>query len=116
MLVVLLVILIVRCAVQKNIEPDFPKEMLPQVKVEYAKQYDKGQILYNINCAKCHTKKEGRKFSVPDFSQDQLRGYELRIVNAQHESSMPDSLVTEEELGIIMTFLLYKTKNKFEGK
>jgi len=103
--------LIISCAVQKTIEPEFPEAMLPHVKAEYAVRYDKGQILYNMNCARCHTTKQGRKISVPDFRPDQLKGYELRIANAQHESNMPDTLVTEEELGIIMTFLMYKKKN-----
>lgn len=110
-LITLLVLLIAACKVQKNVEPDFPEAMLPHVKTEYAARYDKGQVLYNMNCAKCHTTKTGRKLIVPDFKPEQLRGYELRIANAKHESSMPDSLVTEEELGIIMTFLTYKKKN-----
>lgn len=102
---------IISCAVQKTIDPEFPEAMLPHVKAEYAVRYDKGQILYNMNCARCHTTKQGRKLIVPDFRPDQLKGYELRIANAQHESNMPDTLVTEEELGIIMTFLMYKKKN-----
>ncbi len=100
------------CRVQKQIDPEFPEAMLPHVKEEYAKRYDKGQILYNLNCSRCHTKKEGRKLIVPDFRPEQLKGYELRVANAQHESNMPDTLVTEEELSIIMVFLNYKKKNK----
>ncbi len=102
---------ILSCSVQKTIEPEFPEAMLPHVKVEYAARYEKGQILYDINCGKCHTTIIARKKIVPDFKQEQLKGYELRIANAQHEKNMPDSLVTEEELGIIMTFLMYKKKN-----
>lgn len=99
------------CSVQKYIEPDFPEAMLPHVKAEYAQRYEKGQILYNMNCATCHTTKSGRKYIVPDFHPDQLRGYVLRVANTEHENNMPDSLVSEEELGIIMTFLSYKKKN-----
>ncbi|WP_317897427.1 hypothetical protein [Aurantibacillus circumpalustris] len=104
-------LLIVACTAQKYIEPDFPEAMLPHVKTEYVKRYDQGQILYNMSCAGCHNKKDGRKIIVPDFEPDQLRGYEIRVSNAQHEQNMPDTLVTEEELGIIMTFLSYKKKN-----
>jgi len=53
---------------------------------------------------------------VPDFKPEQLRGYELRVANKLHETNMPDSLVSEEELGIIMTFLTYKKKNKLPAK
>jgi hypothetical protein len=106
----------IACTGQKKIEPDFPEAMLPHVKTEYAKRFEKGQVLYKISCGKCHTTKMGRKEIVPDFLPEQLRGYELRVVNAIHERNMPDSLVTEEELGIIMTFLSYKKKNKMPAK
>jgi mono/diheme cytochrome c family protein len=96
---------------QKKIAPDFPKEMLAHVKVEYLLQYEKGQVLYNINCARCHTEKVSRKEIVPDFTDDQLVGYELRVLNPKHESDIPETTVTAEELGLIMTFLKYKKKN-----
>jgi len=106
----------IACTVQKSIEPDFPEAMLPHVKNEYARRYEKGQILYNMNCSKCHTTISGRRMIVPDFKPEQLRGYELRVANKLHETNMPDSLVSEEELGIIMTFLTYKKKNKLPAK
>lgn len=96
---------------QKKIPADFPKEMLPEVKAEYQKTYDKGQILYNINCGKCHTTYDKKKTIVPDFTLDQLKGYELRESNQRHVENIPEEQVTPEELGIIMTFLLYKKKN-----
>jgi Cytochrome C oxidase, cbb3-type, subunit III len=99
------------CSVEKKVAYDFPDAMLPEVKVAYKERCDKGQALYNIACNGCHNKGTKRKPIVPDFSPDQLRGYALRISNKLHEKNMPDSLVSEEELGIIMTFLSYKRKN-----
>jgi len=96
---------------QKKIPADFPKEMLPEVKADYQKTYDKGQVLYNISCAKCHTTWDKKKQIVPDFTLDQLKGYELRESNQRHVENIPEEQVTPEELGIIMTFLLYKKKN-----
>ncbi len=96
---------------QKKIPADFPKEMLPEVKAEYQKIYDKGQVLYNINCAKCHSTYVRRKQIVPDFTPEQLKGYELRDANQRHIEGIPEEQVTAEELGIIMTFLTYKKKN-----
>lgn len=99
------------CAAQKKIAYEFPKEMLPEVKQEFIKQCDKGRILYDMNCAKCHSTFVKKKEIIPDFSPDQLKGYELRVSNAQHEADMPDTKVTAEELGEIMIFLTYKKKN-----
>jgi mono/diheme cytochrome c family protein len=96
------------CSVQKKVAYQFPEAMLPHVKEAYTAQCDKGQILYNLNCAACHTQKKGRKLLLPSFKESQLKGYELRVANAKHETSLPDEKVTEEELGLIMTFLRYK--------
>ncbi len=90
----------------------FPATMPEAIKEDYTKQCDKGLILYEINCARCHSTKEGRKTIIPDFSQEQLIGYELRVKNAQHEANMPETTITAEELGLITTFLTYKKKNK----
>jgi hypothetical protein len=91
---------------------DFPPEMKEHVRVEYEKLCEKGRVLYEMNCAKCHnTVVKGREV-VPDFKPEQLRGYELRVANERHESNLPDEQVTEEELGYIMSFLAYKKKNK----
>lgn len=103
--------LLIACTAQKEPLYKLPDAMLPHVKVEYAKRCDKGEILYRINCAPCHNTKVRRKEIIPDFRSEQLTGYTLRVSNAQHEKNMPDTLVTEEELGIIMTFLNYKKRN-----
>lgn len=103
--------LLIACTAQKEALYELPDAMLPHVKVEYRKRCDKGEILYKMNCAPCHTTKVKRKEIIPDFKPEQLTGYTLRVSNAQHEKNMPDTLVTEEELGIIMTFLNYKKKN-----
>ncbi len=102
---------LVNCSVQKRIEYAFPEGMLTAVKQSYTIQCDKGQTLYHLNCGQCHTKVTGRQILVPDFKEEQLKGYELRISNAKHASSLPDEKVTEEELGLIMTFLRYKKPN-----
>lgn len=99
------------CAVQKRVEYSFPEGMLTAVKQSYTIQCDKGQTLYHLNCGQCHTKIIGRQMFIPDFKEEQLKGYELRISNAKHASSLPDEKVTEEELGLIMTFLRYKKPN-----
>ncbi|MBA2612492.1 MAG: c-type cytochrome [Bacteroidetes bacterium] len=109
-------LVLLQCQSQKKEQYELPEAMLPHVKVFYAEQCDKGQILYDLNCAKCHTSKVRGKKIIPDFTPQQLTGYTLRVANAQHEKNMPDSLVTEEELGIIMTFLSYKKKNTIAKK
>ena len=72
--------------------------------------------MYDINCAGCHNSKVKRKVVIPDFTLDQLIGYELRVSNPDHEDGIPETNVSAEELGLIMTFLNYKKKNVPLGK
>lgn len=102
---------LIKCTSTKKAEYDFPAQMLPHVKVAYTDQCDKGQALYKTNCAKCHSYKVKGKTYIPDFKPEQLVGYTLRITNPRHEASLTDTLITTEELGLIMTFLSYKKKN-----
>ncbi|HEX7905185.1 MAG TPA: hypothetical protein VF487_15040 [Chitinophagaceae bacterium] len=109
------VIILVACVVQKKVPYEFPEAMAAPVKAEFTKICDKGKILYEINCANCHTVKKGKRELIPDFTPEQLKGYELRVSNAEHEKNMPDELVTAEELGLISTFLLYKSKSGIQA-
>ncbi len=111
-LIITTLLFLIACTAQKELMYELPEAMLPEVKEAYAQRCDKGKILYDLNCAGCHNYKEKRQTRIPDFKPEQLRGYELRVANARHSENMPDSLVSEEELGIIMTFLSYKKKNK----
>ncbi len=108
---VLILVILYSCATRKEVLFELPAAMLPHVKEEYYKRCEKGQILYKMNCAACHNSKKGRREIIPDFKPEQLLGYSLRVSNAKHEKNMPDSLVSEEELGIIMTFLSFKKKS-----
>ncbi|WP_051312773.1 c-type cytochrome [Sporocytophaga myxococcoides] len=108
---ILLAVCFVQCVNQNKVTYDLPEAMLPHVKQEYLSRCEKGKILYDMNCAGCHNTKVKGKVVVPDFTPEQLKGYELRITNARHSETLTDTTVTEEELGIIMTFLNYKKKN-----
>lgn len=107
----IVIFMLAACTAQKETSYELPEAMLPHVKAEYLERCKKGEILYKISCGKCHMVKKGKREIIPDFKPEQLLGYTLRVSNAQHEANMPDTLVTEEELGIIMTFLNYKKKN-----
>lgn len=106
---------IVACVTSKSkITYDFPEAMAADVREGYAKQWEKGKILYEMNCAKCHTTTVKGKTIVPDFTENQLVGYTLRVTNQKHEAALTDESVSTEELGLIMTFLTYKKKNNIK--
>jgi mono/diheme cytochrome c family protein len=102
--------LIVACSTTKQTYL-FPKEMTPTVQASYTEICDKGKVLYDINCAGCHTTKKWGKEFIPDFTPEQLESYQIRVANAIHEPIMNDEQIPAEELGMIMTFLTYKPKS-----
>ena len=94
-----------------EVKADFPSEMAVAVQKQYLEFWEKGRIVYGLTCAKCHNVTVKKKELIPDFTPEQIKGYEIRVANAQHESAMPDDKVTEEELMYIATFLQYKNKS-----
>ncbi len=104
-------IFLMQCKAPHEISYELPDAMVPSAKIEYAKQCDKGKILFDINCAQCHTTIVKRKEIIPDFTLEQLIGYEIRVSTPEHESNIPETTVSAEELGYIMTFLSYKKKS-----
>lgn len=105
--------LFVQCTSQKQpkVTYAFPAIMAQPVRDHYTAICEKGRVLYEINCAGCHNKKVNGKIIIPDFSEAQMLGYALRVLNAEHERALPEENITPEELGFINTFLMYKTRN-----
>jgi len=108
----ILALTVLGCVTQKDsLTYEFPPQMLETVKADYVKQWQKGKVLYEMNCSGCHSRTVKGRTVVPDFTADQLQGYEIRVQNEKHEEKLPDEKVSSEELVLISTFLLYKKRN-----
>jgi mono/diheme cytochrome c family protein len=94
----------------------FPAAMSEAIRTEYEKMCDKGKVLYEMNCGKCHNVKVAGKWIVPDFTQEQIDGYEIRVGNAKHEQNLTDEAITPEELNLVTTYLMFKRRSGVEVK
>ena len=110
-LILLSILFLIACKTQYKPRYDFPPAMAANIRENFTKICDQGAILYDRNCARCHNSKVKGKMIIPDFTEEKLVGYTIRVANKKHEANMPDSIVSAEELGLISTFLMYKTKN-----
>jgi hypothetical protein len=108
---IILALVLCTCTSQKKIEYVFPADMKSLAVTAFTEMCDKGQILYKINCAKCHNYKVRRKEYVPDFTKEKLLGYTLRISNTTHRKELRDTIISTEDLDLIMKFLTFKKKN-----
>jgi mono/diheme cytochrome c family protein len=117
-MMLLSILFLIACKTQYKPRPkyDFPPAMAANIRENFAKICDQGAILYDKNCARCHNSKVKGKMVIPDFTEEKLVGYTIRVANKKHEANMPDSIVSAEDLGLISTFLMYKTKNNPANK
>ncbi len=97
---------------QTKVEYVFPDAMAEPVRAEYLKLSEKGRALYELSCAKCHNTMVKGKQVIPDFTEEQLGAYSIRVANPKHEEQVSEMNVSAEELTLISTFLTYKKKNE----
>lgn len=98
---------------QKKKKPEyvFPPQMAQPVQDQYTELCNKGKALYAVNCAKCHNEKKNGKLIIPDFTEEQLGAYSIRVANAQHEEMVSEMMVPADELTLISTYLTYKPRS-----
>ena len=80
-------------------------------KQRFEKEFAKGKILYQTNCAKCHTVQENGKATIPDFSLPQLMDYEMRFQYPEHEEDLKETNITHEQIEFVVQYLRYKKKS-----
>jgi hypothetical protein len=90
---------------------EFPDAMAQPVRTQFLVLCEKGRILYDISCGKCHNTKVNGKIIIPDFTIEQLGAYSIRVANQKHEMNVSEENVSAEELALITTYLTYKKKN-----
>lgn len=86
---------------------NLPPAMNEEVRIAYTKLFEKGKVLYEVNCASCHNIKVNGVEMMPVFTKEHLAQYELRILNPAHEEPLSEMRVNAEELQQIMIFLTY---------
>jgi hypothetical protein len=101
----------ISCLQSKKMTYEFPEAMTENVRKEYLRQCEKGAVLFDISCAKCHTKKTMFGKKIYDFTSEQLYSYEIRRSNKTHENTLTSETVTTEELGYIIVYLQYKKRS-----
>lgn len=97
---------------------NFPPGMTDEVQKAYVGLFEKGRILYDINCAKCHNSIVKGIEVMPDFTKEHLAQYELRVQNPRHEEELSEMRINAEELQQVMIFLTYykKSGENIKGK
>ncbi len=115
--IVLMPVVIAQKAPKKAVYThDLPPNMTPEIKKAYVDLFDKGKVLYEINCSKCHDSVSNGVLCMPAFTKEHLASYNLRIQSPEHEESLSETRVNAEELQNIMIFLTYYKRIDQAGK
>ena len=99
------------CLFHKKSAYTFPATFTKDQKEKTTVFCDKGKVLYDVNCAKCHNTVVKGKQVIPDFPANKLESYKLRFISPVHDSSMRRTNISMDELLFITTYLTYKKKN-----
>lgn len=105
------VLILLSCLGKKSAQYTLPQGLTEQEKKAFELRFKKGEELYKTNCAKCHNYNEGRKKNmIPDFNPLQLKNYTIRVQNKDHNRSLSEQQISEQDLAAVVHFLMYRKK------
>jgi mono/diheme cytochrome c family protein len=110
--VVLLMLLFTYCATKKKVEYDIPSHYGPQARANAIDWFEKGKILYKVDCAGCHGIYKKGKDSVPNFTKTQIDNYNAMYIKGDPRNHSVASKLSPEQLYYILTFLRLRKVEK----
>jgi hypothetical protein len=101
----LICILFPACASKQKVEYDIPAHYTPQARENAIDWFEKGKVLYKIDCASCHGIYKKGKDSVPNFTKTQIDNYNAMYIKGDPKNHSVASNLSPEQLYYILTFL-----------
>lgn len=95
----------VQCTGQKKTEYDIPAHYGQQARENAIDWFEKGKILYKINCSRCHGIYERGKDSVPNFTKTQIDNYNAMYIKGDPKNHSVAAKLSQEQLYYVLTFL-----------
>ncbi len=102
----------IQCATNKKTEYDIPSHYGKEARESAIQWFEKGKILYKINCAGCHgIYKKGRD-SVPNFTKIQIDNYNAMFIKGDKKNHSVAARLDPQQLYYILTFLRLRRVEK----
>ncbi len=95
----------IHCASKKKVEYDIPSHYGKQARENAINWFEKGKILYKVDCAGCHGIYKKGKDSVPNFTKTQIDNYNAMYIKGDPKNHSVASKLSPEQLYYILTFL-----------
>jgi len=103
---------IVHCTSQKTTEYDIPSHYTEQARENAIDWFEKGKILYKVDCAGCHGIYKKGKDSVPNFTKTQIDNYNAMYIKGDPKNHSVAAKLSPEQLYYILTFLRLRRVEK----
>jgi hypothetical protein len=100
------------CASKKKVEYDIPSHYTEQARENAIDWFEKGKILYKVDCAGCHGIYKKGKDSVPNFTKTQIDNYNAMYIKGDPKNHSVASNLSPEQLYYILTFLRLRKVEK----
>ena len=108
----ILSLLLFYCKPQKEVEYDIPSHYTPQARENAIDWFEKGKVLYRMNCAKCHGIYDRGKDSVPNFTKTQIDNYNAMYIKGDTSNHAVAVKMSSEQLYYVLTFLRLRKVQK----
>ena len=105
-LAVLSCLFFVCCATKKKLpEYNIPAHYGEQARANAIDWFEKGKILYKINCSHCHGIYDKGKETIPNFTKTQIDNYNAMYIKGDPKNHSVAAKLSQEQLYYILTFL-----------
>jgi hypothetical protein len=96
----------------QKVEYDIPSHYGQQARENAIDWFEKGKILYKVDCAGCHGIYKKGKDSVPNFTKTQIDNYNAMYIKGDPRNHSVASKLSPEQLYYILTFLRLRKVQK----
>jgi hypothetical protein len=100
------------CKTKKKVEYDIPSHYGKQARANAIDWFQKGEILYKVNCAKCHGIYKKGKESVPNFTKTQIDNYNAMYIRGDPKNHSVAAKLSQDQMYYILTFLRLRKMDK----
>lgn len=100
------------CKTNKQPEYDIPSHYTEQARENAINWFEKGKVLYKINCAGCHGIYKPGKDSIPNFTKTQIDNYNAMYIKGDPKNHSVAANLSPEQLYYILTFLRLRRVQK----
>jgi hypothetical protein len=99
----------VQCSAPKKVEYNIPPDVSEPNRSLLIARFEKGEILFKINCTGCHGIYTKGKDGVPNFTNQQIDNYTaMALADPQNHTVIKK--ISSEQLDYILTFLRLRKK------